>query len=134
MITVKNDAAVAQALRDFPEIAEPELRDASTATLLGFLPALQTYPPAPTGSRYRRTGTLGRLWAAQPPDFQALPSGWEASIGNATPYGRYVQGEQARSKQWTTVRDVERRGQAQADAYYRAAVERIEARINQVTN
>ena len=46
---------------------------------------IKTYPPAPAGSSYIRTGTLGRSWASKVQRREAI-------IGNVTTYAPYVQG------------------------------------------
>lgn len=64
---------------------------------------IKTYPSPPAGSRYVRTGTLGRSWAQQVQRMQAI-------IGNVTAYAPYVQGatEQAwmHKGRWKTTADV----------------------------
>jgi hypothetical protein len=117
----------------YPEIAEPIMRDATYAALLTLIPDLATYPTQEPTS-YRRTGTLGRLWAAAQPEYTAQANGFEARIGNATPYGPFVQGgpddEQPQTqvmadKGWANVGDVIQAHQGSFDAYLEAALNKI---------
>lgn len=52
---------------------------------------LSTYPPRPSQSTYRRTGTLGRRWTK---DVQRNGETLVGSVGNNTAYAIYVQSEQ----------------------------------------
>lgn len=52
---------------------------------------MKEYPPARSGQRYRRTGTLGRRWTHR---IVRSPSGVTAEIGNNTRYAPWVQSEQ----------------------------------------
>jgi hypothetical protein len=113
----------------YPEIAEPIMRDALYAALLSLIPDLATYPPQEPTS-YRRTGTLGRLWSSAQPEYQTQSNGFEARIGNATPYGPFVQGEDDQSqvmtdKGWANVADVVAAHQDSIDAYLEAALNRV---------
>src|SRR5262245_56539893 len=114
-------APLLEALNRFPEAVRPALQQAAEVALLSLIPDLADYPPPPAGSTYRRTGTLGRLWTAAQPEFAADASGFEASIGNATPYGDFVQGEHQASMhrgRWKTVEDVVNSHQAEIEAYF----------------
>lgn len=65
---------------------------------------LMEYPPPPGGSRYRRTGRLGRGWVLQ--GSVGYGSGGIQRLRNATRYAPYVQGNrQARVHRgrWVTV-------------------------------
>ncbi len=42
---------------------------------------------------YRRTGTLGRLWTSAKPKIDIGKKEFYGEIGNATPYGQFVQDE-----------------------------------------
>jgi hypothetical protein len=42
---------------------------------------------------YRRTGTLGRLWTSAKPKMDFRKKSFIGEIGNATPYGQFVQDE-----------------------------------------
>ena len=126
-------AALLQAVDRYPEIAEPIMRDAAFAGLLSFIPDLATYP-SQSSTTYRRTGTLGRLWGAARPEYQAQGNGFQASIGNATPYGPFVQGAPEDSpsqtqvmadKGWNNLADAIEAHQGDFDARLEAALNKI---------
>lgn len=128
-VTIDGIDALLAALDAYPDIAGPILADASSAALLGVVPALADYPSPPAGSTYRRTGTLGRLWSAATPEFQTLGGGFEASIGNATPYGPWVQsaGQQASAHRgrWTTDDEAVSRQRAEIDRTFADALQQV---------
>jgi hypothetical protein len=140
-IIVLNVPEVAGALKRYPQIARPEFEAASDATLLGTIPEVAAYPTEPSGSSYRRTGTLGRTWTAARPEFSAMGTGFEGTIGNATPYAVYVEGPTDEKPgqaavhrgRWPSVTQVMKSNQARAEALFRAAADRIAAAINKVT-
>jgi len=80
-----------------PEIATEETAKAIERLLLVLQGKLAVYPAGIVGSRYRRTGTLGRLWTSgqRVVERATTPAGLvvEGRIGNATPYARQVQAE-----------------------------------------
>lgn len=119
--------ALLTALSAYPDIAQPILEETSSAALLSLIPDLASYPPQPSGSTYRRTGTLGRTWTSARPEWAPLSSGFEASIGNATPYAVYVQGEyQSRgNRHWQTADEVIDAHQADIESYFDSALDRI---------
>lgn len=140
-IIVLNVPEVAGALGKWPEIARPEYQAATEASLLGMVPELSHYPSAPEGSTYRRTGTLGRTWTAAQPEFQAMSSGFEGTLGNSTPYAVWVEGPtgerpgQATVHQgrWASVSKLEKSAKTKVEALFTAACERIADKINRVT-
>lgn len=71
---------------------------------------MKVYPPPPSGSRYRRTGTLGRRWATRPIR-EVGAVGRE--IGNNTRYAPFVQSDEFQAYmhrgQWQTDAQVLRR-------------------------
>lgn len=121
------------ALDQYPEIVADELGPASQAALLSLIPELAKEPPAISGSSYRRTGTEARLWSAQPPAFAVISSGFEASIGNATPYAPWVQDRDKQAKvhrgRWATAQGVIEKGTERIVAYYNAALQRVARRL-----
>lgn len=126
-------AALLAATDRYPEIAEPIMRDAVYAALLSLIPDLATYPQQ-SSTTYRRTGTLGRLWGAARPEYEAQGNGFEARIGNATPYGPFVQGAPEDSprqtqvmadKGWANIGDVLEAHEGSFDAYLEAALNKI---------
>lgn len=130
--TIELDGAdrLMSALDQHLQIAAPILRGATTRALLRLVKPLATYPPAT--SSYKRTGTLGRLWTAAQPEFTATSSGFEGTLGNATPYGPFVQGEaQAwmHKGTWKTVEAVARVNEGAVQQEYQAAIGQIEQAI-----
>lgn len=121
--------ALIATLDAYPDIARPILEDASSAALLSLIPDLASYPPKPAGSTYRRTGTLGRLWTSARPEFAPVASGFEASVGNATPYGDFVQGEHQtgfhKEHGWSNVDDVLKRHEVDIERSFDTALQRI---------
>lgn len=128
-IAIPNLAPLLDALEHYPDIAQPIMQDAAEAGLLSLIPDLATYPAAIPGSTYRRTGTLGRLWTAARPEWQAIQSGFEASIGNATPYGPWVQDVDMQadlhSRRWTTDQDAVQSHATEIDRYFEDALQKI---------
>jgi hypothetical protein len=132
-IDIPNLKPLLDAVDRYPEIAEPIMKQATYAALLTLIPDLATYPSQEPTS-YRRTGTLGRLWAAAQPEYTDQSNGFEARIGNSTPYGPFVQGgpddEQPQTqvmadKGWSNVGDVLTAHQGTFDAYLEAALNRV---------
>lgn len=66
------------------EVLEPPMQRA----VLRVQADMQDYPPAPAGSLYRRTGTLGRRWTTA---MVREAGGLVGKIGNNTEYGPWVQ-------------------------------------------
>ena len=81
------------------------------------------YPPQRTGSRYRRTGTLGRRWTTR---VNRSGNGVEGRVGNNIAYGPWVQSKRFQARvhrgHWTnTDEDVlERNRRAIEDDFARA--------------
>jgi hypothetical protein len=135
MITVEIEGAneLAAALEREPEIARPILEKATRMALIDLVDPLTTYPAPPSGSRYKRTGDLGRLWTAAPPEVHVMGTGFEGVLGNARPGAGYVQGdEQAGVHQgrWQTVRQVAEDNQSLIQARYEAAAREIAGAID----
>ena len=82
-----------RALRDYPDIARQRLPGLLRDILVLFAGEAAIYPPQPSGSTYIRTGTLGRLWTTATPQINVSASQFEGRIGNRTPYGPNVQGD-----------------------------------------
>jgi hypothetical protein len=135
-IIVLNVPAVAGALARYPQIAGIEWANASDAALYGLVNDLARYPPEPAGSSYRRTGTLGRLWGIAMPDFATIPTGFEGTLVNNTPYGEFVQGEDQawmHSGRWEPAEAIAQKKRREIEGQFEAAAKRIEAEINRVT-
>lgn len=128
---------VAGALLRYPAIAKPEFQKATDAALLGLVPDLASYPSAPSNSSYRRTGNFGRMWTNAKPEWQAMASGFEGTLGNATGYGEWVQGEhQAKALEkigWKPAEKLLQAAKGRIEALYQAAAKRIADAINKVT-
>ena len=101
-----------QELGGFHDKATTELEKGLSRILLHLGRELGDYPPPPSGSTYRRTDTLGRLWTVARPQFRVAGTTWEGRLGNATPYGPYVQDDERQAwmhtGRWRTVGDVVR--------------------------
>lgn len=82
-----------EALASFPQVAAGETGLAIEQALMLLQGDAADYPPQPADSTYRRTGTLGRLWVGARRVVQTGGSGAfvVGRVGNATPYGPYVQ-------------------------------------------
>lgn len=136
-IDIKGLAPLLDALERWPDIVRPILEETADAALLSLIPDLADYPPKPAGSTYRRSGTLGRLWTSARPEFAPLSSGFEARIGNRTPYGVFVQGEwQTKSHReagWKTDEDIVTKHQAELESYFEQALERVVEAVNGAT-
>lgn len=132
--------ALEQALDAFPSLVRPEMERAGDAALKSLIPDLADYPPAPASSSYRRTGTEGRLWTSAEPAFAAQSSGFEARLGNATPYGPLVQGspdetphQTRRHAQtgWNRTDQVVEKHKAAINTYFDAALARVAQKIEE---
>lgn len=135
-ITVVNLPSAARMLREHPDLLLAEFQIVTDRLLLEVGAELAEYPDAPPNSSYRRTGTLGRLWTTARPEWQASGSGFEGKLGNATPYGPYVQGERqalVHRGRWKTVRVIEDARRASIIGRYAAATRRVAEKVNKVT-
>lgn len=85
---------------------------------------MRRYPPAPAGSRYRRTGTLGRRW-----NVRYSKAGLRATVGNNTPYAPYVQGHRQthfhRDTGWVSARDFAEGNADQIQSLMTGEIDRI---------
>lgn len=80
---------VQQALANIPGKLDDGIRQASAQARRLLIAALASYPPIPAGSRYTRTGRLGRAWERSSP--AVGPRGFQ--LINPTEYGGLVQGD-----------------------------------------
>jgi hypothetical protein len=68
------------------------------------------YPAVPPGSRYIRTGLLGRGWTTVQPAITASLTVVKGRVGNATPYGPYVQSSASQAEihrgRWETIEQI----------------------------
>jgi hypothetical protein len=126
IVIVGLDALLA-ALGEWPEIIRPRLHDAAEAALLSLRDPLGTYPEPPSDSRYRRTYTLGRGWSESVPEFSPEASGFEAEIGNPTPYGPYVQDADTQAAvhqgRWKTIQAIAEQNTEVIEEYFEVALE-----------
>lgn len=81
--------------------ADPQgWRKPMTMSLALLVDDIAEYPPAPSGSSYRRTGNLGRAWTSAQYEVSVNTGGITGVIGNAVrdrrgrAYGPYVQSEE----------------------------------------
>lgn len=64
------------------------LRRSMERSMLLLMADMAKYPRQRSGSKYRRTGTLGRRWTKS---VRSEYGGLTGIVGNNTPYGPYVQ-------------------------------------------
>jgi hypothetical protein len=92
--TIKGYAELMAGFRRFPAIARGAVAKALEKALLLLQGEAADYPVQRSGSRYRRTGTLGRTWTSARREIrQGRGHLLEGRMGNRTPYGPYVQSE-----------------------------------------
>lgn len=131
---ITNLADLQRALAAVPDALAAELKDAAFAALTQIGGDLAEYPPAPTGSDYVRTGTLGRLWTSSAPTLHGSGADFVATLGNATPYGSYVQDPDQQAWMhagvWQTTEDVAQANATQTQDLLAAAVARAVAKLN----
>ena len=84
---------------------------------------MATYPPQRMGSRYIRTGTLGRKWTTK---VTTSKGGVRGKVGNNTPYGPVVQSSQFQASihrgRWQTDENVVRINSAAIIADFERAI------------
>ena len=87
---------------------------------------MATYPPQRAGSRYIRTGTLGRKWTTK---VTASQSGVRGKVGNNTPYGPFVQSSQFQASihrgRWQTDESVVDKNRAAIIAEFERAINAV---------
>lgn len=83
------------------------------------------YPSQSAGSRYVRTGTLGRRWTTQ---IDETPNKVIGRVGNNTEYAPWVQSRQFQAGvhrgRWQTEQDVAERSAREIVEFFRIAIER----------
>jgi hypothetical protein len=91
--TLKIEGAdkIKKVLERAPFILRKHLRRAMQKVGFSVQRPAQVYPPPPSGSTYRRTGTLGRRWKTS---VEQTIDGIAAIVENPTEYSPYVQGEE----------------------------------------
>ncbi len=142
-VIVLNAPEVIAALERSPELLREALKLAAQKWLLRRQAELARYPAPPANSSYRRTGTLGRTWTSAKPSYAGTNgTTFQAKVGNATPYGPYVQGDpkkkpgQAKIHQgrWSNVPQVEQDAALELEQDVIAALQQIEAQTNGTTS
>lgn len=133
-ITV-TDAQVRAALARSQQRIGPALQSAMRDATSYVLRQVRVYPPPPSGSTYRRTGTLARSWFVAP--FEQTGDGGligrVVNNGNLTqtrsgiPYSRYVQDRDMQAwmhrGRWQTYQDVAEQSNDAIQEMFRARVE-----------
>lgn len=114
-MTVRLEGAeeLLEGFRSYPAAAKLEVTRALHKALMLLQSAASDYPPGLMGSRYRRTGTLGRLWTVARPQVREVRGHvLEGRVGNRTPYGPYVQDPDAQVEvhrgRWATTDEIVR--------------------------
>lgn len=134
-VTIDGLKEVLEAFAEYPEIAGPELKEASEAALLGLVDPISTYPEKEEDDSYRRTRLLGNNWTAAIPEFDAPIDGgdFEARLINPTEYGPRVQDAEFQAWMhqgvWQTTQDVLEAGREDIEGRYADALERIVSAI-----
>lgn len=83
-----------ESIRNTPYVLVGHVGDAIDQALMLLQSKAAVYPPAPSGSTYRRTGTLGRLWTSGRRVVRKMDvysAHVVGRVGNATPYVHLVQ-------------------------------------------
>ncbi len=87
---------------------------------------MAVYPPAPEGSTYRRTGTLGRRWTSR---VESLASNVTGVVGNVTVYAPYVQDAEKQAKvhqgRWQTGQAVLEKSRAKIMDFFTREIDRL---------
>lgn len=132
-ITIDINAADARRLlASTPAAIGRAMRGGSNDATALLLRELKTYPPQPSGSTYKRTGTLRRSWSKRIEGEGIEVTAIVGSNSNTAPYNRAVQDEDKQRRafrgRWTnTAQNVLRRNQ-------RAIVEMYQARFREELN
>lgn len=101
------------------------LRPPMERSMLLLMADMAKYPRQRSGSRYRRTGNLGRRWTKS---VRADYGGLTGTVGNNTPYGPYVQSAERQAWMhqgiWQTDQSVAHRRQSEIVADFERAIQR----------
>ena len=101
------------------------LRPPMERSMLLLMADMAKYPRQRSGSRYRRTGTLGRRWTKS---VRADYGGLTGAVGNNTPYGPYVQSAERQAWMhqgvWQTDEAVAHRRQSEIVGDFERAIQR----------
>lgn len=137
-INIKGLPAFKSAILQFPRTLENELKTAGQLGAMVVIPELAKYPSPTTPKRgrkpYHRTGTLGRLWTSATPEWRAVGGGFETRIGNNTPYGKWVQGDDTQAgvhqDRWATTGQALKKKEGVIMGYANAALSRAIKRVS----
>lgn len=126
-ILIDIDAAAAlEMLRTMPEQLDRAMQRAMTDSTTILLRDMKTYPAAPSGSTYTRTGTLGKSWSRRVEGRGMETTGIVGSNGNMAPYNRYVQDAdyQARCHRgnWLTIQEASERRQDVIEGFFQSRI------------
>lgn len=118
-ITV-DDSEVRALLRRTPGNVRKAMLAAMNDSTALLLRDMKTYPPAPAGSTYRRTRTLGRSWSRTFDDKR----GEVGSNGFMAPYNRLVQDDERQTRVhkrtgWQTVQSVAKNRRTQIVRFFK---------------
>lgn len=109
-VNVEGSEALLALLKQFPDVVKKEIEAVINKGLYLLQAGAADYPPPPPGSTYRRTGTLGRLWTSAQHQIRVSGNALEGRIGNATPYGPYVQSQAKQAAihqgRWKTIEQI----------------------------
>ena len=122
-IEVKGAKAVCKMLAKAPGIITKHLKKAMTRSVEDVKRVAATYPPAPPGSSYARTLTLGRRWTTK---VTATLGSVKGVCENLTPYGPLVMGETAQaavhSLRWKTTAQIAKEKEKDVTAFFEAGI------------
>jgi hypothetical protein len=106
-ITIEGLDELVRRLEGSPQTLGRYMRRAMDKSIKTIQRKAQAYPPAPPGSSYKRTGTLGRRWIGTA---TGVVGNIKGILANPTPYGPYVmsQDEQAEMHKgrWSTIEQI----------------------------
>lgn len=97
-----------------------------TRSVLRLESYMKVYPPPPAGSKYRRSGTLGRRWNSK---VTSSGTGLVGRVGNNVPYAPFVQSNMFqtvwhRRSGWKTDQDAVRANEDAILADFQQAIDR----------
>lgn len=141
-VTITGDKATAAALEAAEKLIVAGVERAGRKWLLKRIPQLARYPAARPSSSYRRTGDLGRKWTSAQPQWQSNGSAFVGKLGNATPYGPFVQGDpgkrpgqaQVHQGRWGVASKIGQEAEPELETDIKAEIERVAAEVNRVSS
>ena len=122
----------------YPQELDEEMRTTAKKALFHLQGSVPEYPPPPAGSRYQRTGTLGRsIGLGGPADVMMVKKvggGYESTLGTRLEYAPYVIGSsedqpsQARHmSHWWTTQTIAEKAEPGIERLYNNSAERMVA-------